>query len=139
MISERIKPTFEHEGQKYYYFLKTCITSEGKLTMHLFIFDEYGLLDECRYFLTKLYLKTLARDLKRRTPVNDARYHRYYELDPNGQEGYPKAQYLPLYREIPLDADETLTMDRLYHFEMLKSRLRTAVCNRQETPNAHHV
>ena len=126
MISERIKPTFvDADGEKYYYFLKPCVTKTGKITCHLFIFDEDGLLDESRLFLGKTYLERLGKDLQRTPAAKGAPYKPpyfcYYDLLPNGPERYPKAQYTPLVKAIPLgiDDDEHLTVDRLYQYEMI--------------------
>ena len=126
MISERVKPTFvDADGEKYYYFLKPCITKKGKIACHLFIFDEHGLLDECRYFLSKTYMKLLGTQLERKPTAKGAPYKPpyfcYYDILPNGTERYPKAQYTPLVKGVPLgtEDDEHLTVDRLYQFEMM--------------------
>lgn len=126
MISERVKPTFvDAAGEKYYYFLKPCVTKTGKITCHLFIFDEDGLLDETRLFLGKKYLEVLDKQLQRKPPAKGAPYKPpyfcYYDLLPNGPERYPQAQYTPLVKAIPLgtEDDDNLTVDRLYQFEMM--------------------
>lgn len=138
MISERMQPTFtDPAGQKYYYFLKPCVVKAGKMTTHLFIFDENGLLDECRYFLSETYMTRLGRELRRRTPDTPP-YHRYYDLVPNGPERYPKSQYVPLLKAVPLgtEDDDNLTVDRRYHLEMMLQR-RTK--GKKETHDENHV